>query len=419
MTRVHVIGAGLAGISAAMHARALGAEVIVHEQTGHAGGRARSFMDAKLGCEIDNGNHLMLSGNASVLKLCALLGSSDELARPDAARFDFYELDSGLRWALELDDGPLPLWLFDAARRVPGTSVPDYLKGLKLLFAGNASVDRLFNDGGSLWRRFWEPFAVGVLNTEPDEAAARLLLPVIRETLARGGRFSTPMVARRGLSHVFAHPFEKAAARDGKLDVRLSHGLNGLEVSAGRADVLKFDDGDIVLDDDSKVILAVSPWAARALMPALMTPGRFSPIVNVHFRLEAGRMPREAPLLRGVLGGVSQWVFRREDVASVTISAAHGLVNAEAAEIARRVWPEVARTLGIDDAPQPAFRVIKERRATFAATPAELARRPGPETGLANLILAGDWVDNGLPATIEGAVRSGETAARIALEHAQ
>ncbi len=413
--RVHVIGAGVAGIAAAMHARALGAQVVVHERTGHCGGRARSFPDAALGCEIDNGNHLMLSGNASLLRLTDMLGSRGELEGPDAARFDFYELDSGLRWSLELGQGRFPAWLFDAARRVPGTSLSDYLKGLRLLIAGGETVDALFNDGGALWRRFWEPFAIGVLNTPPEEAVARLLLPVIAETLARGGRHSRPLVARRGLSHVFARPFEKFAARDEGLDLRLSHGLEGIEVEAGRIRALKFADGDLVLDERSCVIFALPAWSARALVPALSAPDDFMPIVNVHFRLPPGAMAQDAPLLLGVLGGVSQWIFTRADVASVTISAARHLARQGKEEIARSIWPEVARAMELDEEPMPAVRVIKEQRATFAATAANLARRPPQVTGLANLWLAGDWVNTALPATIEGAVRSGERAARLAL----
>ncbi len=417
--RVHVIGAGVAGIAAAMHARALGAQVVVHERTGHCGGRARSFPDAALGCEIDNGNHLMLSGNASLLRLTDMLGSRGELKGPDAARFDFCELDSGLRWSLELGQGRFPAWLFDAARRVPGTSLAEYLKGLKLLIAGGETVDALFNDGGALWRRFWEPFAIGVLNTPPEEAVAGLLLPVIAETLARGGRHSRPLVARRGLSHVFARPFEKFAARDDGLQLLLSHGLEGIEVEANRIRVLKFADGDLVLEPDSRVILALPSWSARALVPALSAPDVFMPIVNVHFRLPPGAMPQEAPLLLGVLGGISQWIFTREDVASVTISAARHLARQDRDEIARTVWPEVAQALELDEEPMPAVRVIKEQRATFAATAANLARRPPQITGLANLWLAGDWVNTALPATIEGAVRSGERAARLALAGAE
>ncbi len=222
-------------------------------------------------------------------------------------------------------------------------------------------------------------------------------------------------MARRGLSHVFARPFEKFAARDEGLDLRLSHRLEGIEVEAGRARVLKFADGDLVLDERSCVIFALPAWSARALVPALSAPDDFMPIVNVHFRLPPGAMAQDVPLLLGVLGGVSQWIFTRADVASVTISAARHLARQGKEEIARSIWPEVVRALELDEEPMPVVRVIKEQRATFAATAANLARRPPQVTGLANLWLAGDWVNTALPATIEGAVRSGEHAARLAL----
>ncbi len=108
-------------------------------------------------------------------------------------------------------------------------------------------------------------------------------------------------------------------------------------------------------------------------------------------------------------------MFTRGNIVSVTVSAADRLARRKAEDIARILWPEAAEALEMPPEPLPPFRVIRERRATFAATPAELARRPGPRTGLANLFLAGDWTDTGLPATIEGAARSGERAARVAL----
>ncbi len=419
MTRkVHVIGAGLAGMAAAMEARALGAQVVVHEATGHCGGRARSFLHARLGCEIDNGNHLMLSGNHAVRRLIHLLDATGELDIAPAARFEFFEPERHFRWFLELDDGPLPRWILDPERRVPDTALPDYLKGLKLLLAGDFSVAALFDDGGSMWKRFWEPFALGVLNTPPEEAAARLLLPVIAETLARGGRHSRPMTARRGLSHLFAHPFERRVARDPRLTLRMGDALRAVDAGPDGIRRLTFDSGDLVVTPQTRIILAVPPWTARELLPFLMAPDAFAPIVNVHFRLEAGRMPADAPAMCGILGGTAQWVFTRGDVASVTISAAFREARMDGEALARACWPEVAALLSIDEDPLPAFRVVKEKRATFLATPAQLAKRPPAATGLPNLFLAGDWTDTGLPATIEGAVRSGFRAARLALEAA-
>ena len=99
----------------------------------------------------------------------------------------------------------------------------------------------------------------------------------------------------------------------------------------------------------------------------------------------------------------------------MTVSAADGLAEEANDAIAAKLWPEVCRALEIHDQGLPAWRVVKEKRATFAQTPAELARRPGFRTCIANLVLAGDWTDIGLPATLEGSVRSGHTAAASVL----
>jgi predicted NAD/FAD-dependent oxidoreductase len=105
-------------------------------------------------------------------------------------------------------------------------------------------------------------------------------------------------------------------------------------------------------------------------------------------------------------------VFRRRDLASVTVSAATRIVDDEAEALARRLWNDVAAALGLPREPMPPWRIVKEKRATFAQTPDQLRRRPGAATRWRNLALAGDWTDTGLPATIEGAIRSGAAAAR-------
>ncbi len=162
---------------------------------------------------------------------------------------------------------------------------------------------------------------------------------------------------------------------------------------------------DAVVGDEA-VVLAVPPNIAADLLPGLTVPDAFCPILNIHFRADA------APGFIGVIGGTAQWVFAKAGVASVTISAAGDLVDLSAEAIAARVWPDVRTALDLAD-PMPAFRVVKERRATFAATAAQERRRPGPRTALGNLALAGDWTATGLPATIEGAIRSGRAAANL------
>jgi uncharacterized protein with NAD-binding domain and iron-sulfur cluster len=120
----------------------------------------------------------------------------------------------------------------------------------------------------------------------------------------------------------------------------------------------------------------------------------------------------------GIINGFSQWLFVRRDMASVTISGADELADHAAASIAERMWPEVCRALNLGEKPLPRYRILKEKRATFAQTPANAALRPGVRTRWRNLFLAGDWTATGLPATIEGSLRSGRSAARAVLASA-
>jgi hypothetical protein len=162
------------------------------------------------------------------------------------------------------------------------------------------------------------------------------------------------------------------------------------------------------------VIVAVPAWSVQELLPGISAPDQFAPIVNVHFRIEGARQPLYREPLIGMVGSVTHWVFVRDDIASVTVSAAGALTGKPNADIAATVWPEVAAALELPaDTPNRA-RVTKEHRATFLATPGQLAKRPKPLTRFENVVLAGEWVDNGLPTTIEGAIRSGQLAAALA-----
>src|ERR1044072_350464 len=117
---IHVIGAGLGGLAAAVRLAERGERVIVHEQAGQAGGRCRSYEDPQLGITIDNGNHLVLSGNYAALDYLATIGAADRLIGPDKAEFAFIDLKSGERWMVRINDGLIPWWVFDATARPAG-----------------------------------------------------------------------------------------------------------------------------------------------------------------------------------------------------------------------------------------------------------------------------------------------------------
>jgi squalene-associated FAD-dependent desaturase len=414
--RVHVVGAGIAGLAAAVELAASGYPVTLHEQAGHAGGRCRSFFDDVIGRSIDNGNHLVLSGNRSLYAFLRRIGATDRLSGPARAAFPFIDLQTGERWTVRPGSGPVPWWIFVPKRRVRGTRVRDYLAGLRFARARERStVAECVGWQGPLYRRFWEPLAVAVLNTQAREASARLLWPVLRETFGRGEAACRPRMATRGLSDCFIDP-ALAYLREHGAEICFQARLRSVEVGAGLARRLDFTNGlTVPIADDDFLVLAVPPAAAAALLPGLVTPEESRAIVNAHFRVSRS-VPE--PTFIGLVGAISQWIFLRDDVVSVTVSAANGLVEEANEVIAAKLWREVCLALEFEDARLPAWRIVKEKRATFAQIPAQLARRPGSRTCIANVALAGDWTDTGLPATLEGSVRSGHTAVASVLASA-
>ena len=411
---VHIVGAGLAGLSAAVSLAARGRRVVLYEASAQAGGRCRSFDDARLEHRIDNGNHLLLSGNAATMRYLDAIGAEDALIGPARASFPFLDIRSGQRWSVRPGRGRIPWWVLDKTRRVPGAPAWRYLSALRLAFAGpDATVRESVGRSGALFERLWEPLAMAVLNTPADEGAARALWPVLRETFARGEAACRPLVARRGLSDAFVEPALKMLRANGA-DIHFKRRLRAIDYMEHRAKRLDFNSGSTALGDGDHVILAAPPAVAAGLVPGLEAPGESRPIINVHFRPPAPpRLAPELPFL-GLIGGTAQWLFVRDEIASITISAGAALIAEPAEALAARTWRDVATALQADPHDLPRYRVVKEKRATIAQTPAEIRLRPKTQCGYRNLFLAGDWIDTGLPATIESAVRSGENAARAA-----
>ena len=412
MSRTHIVGAGLAGLAAAVSLVRAGRSITLYEAAGRAGGRCRSYVDTRLGRLIDNGNHLLLSGNRSAARYLEEIEAVDALIGPRAACFPFLDVRTGRRWQVRPGAGRLPWWVLSPGRRVPDTRARDYLSALRFARAGpDRTVTDCVGESGFLFERFWEPLAVAALNTPARSGAAALLWPVLRETFARGEAACRPRIARRGLSPAFVDPALDFLHRQG-VTVRFGRRLRGIEFANSRAHRLGFGADSVVLEEGDSVILAVPPAAAASFVPSLAVPQASNTIVNAHFRLpEPVGLPADLPFL-GLVGGTAQWLFARGDVASITISAADALAAEPAEVLARKSWNDVATALGLGrTAPLPVHRVVKERRATFAQTPGEVRRRPGTRSDFVNVYLAGDWIDTGLPATIEGAIRSGHLAA--------
>jgi squalene-associated FAD-dependent desaturase len=409
MPTVHVIGAGLAGLAAAVRLKQGGRTVVLHEATANAGGRCRSYYDHAVGMSIDNGNHLILSGNHAVLAFLRTIGTGHQLSGPENTEFPFIDLATKERWRLRPNAGPLPWWIFAAARRVPGTRAADYAGIARLLLArAGTPIAAHMTCAGLLYDRLWRPILLAALNTDPPEADAGLAAAVLRETLARGGRAYRPLIAKDGLSSTLVEPAIRFLAGRNAV-VCFEHNLHALRFQDRRVAALDFGGDTVELASGDAVVLAVPPFIAKGLVPGLTTPDEFRAIVNAHYAIAP---PAGFPPMIGVINGTVEWIFAFPGRLSVTISGADRLMTTAREELAETIWREVAAVAGIAET-MPAWQIVRERRATFAALPAQNAKRPGPETKWENLILAGDWTATGLPATIEGAIRSGNRAAEV------
>ncbi|MGB4100454.1 MAG: hydroxysqualene dehydroxylase HpnE [Alphaproteobacteria bacterium] len=407
---IHIVGAGLAGLSAALHLAQATRNITLHESAGQAGGRCRSYFDRELGCRIDNGNHLVLSGNTIMRDYLMLAGSEDTLQVAPHAEFPFMNLRTGERWLVTMNRGIIPWSLLSARRRVPGTRLSDYLSVLRVMHAReHETVAQLTNQYGALYEKFWEPLTVAVLNTPPETGSARLLGNVLAQSFALGGSACIPLIPKQGLSETFVDPCVAKLHSLG-IQTRLNRRVHRLEFGEGRVTALDFGDMKIPLEPKDWVILAVPAWVAAELVPDLTAPDEFSSILNVHFRAD---VPQTAPGFAGLVGGIAEWVFTKPGIVSVTVSAAERHADRPAPELAALIWRDVASFFRLAAASVPPHRIVKEKRATFAATPRQNARRPKARTNWNNMLLAGDWTQNDLPATIEGSIRTGLRAAQM------
>ncbi|WP_322048213.1 hydroxysqualene dehydroxylase HpnE [Paraburkholderia sp. J67] len=411
---VHVIGAGLAGLAAAVRLQRRGVQVALHEAAGQAGGRCRSWYDRTLAATLDSGNHVVLAGHAETLAYVRAIGAADALTGPEEPGFAFMDLAARSRWSVRFSRSRLPLWIADANARVPDTRLTDYLAVLPLLFAKpGRSIGQIMPCVGPLWDRLLRPLYLAALNVDPRDASAELAGAMLREALTIGGEAFRPLTARNGLSSAFVDPALRMLQHGGAA-IRLESPLNEIayDDAARRAVALDFDSGQVLLGADEAVVLAVPAAAAAALVPGLQTPQRHTAIATLHFAVEP---PPGLATPMVLVNGTANWLSASAGRLVATIHDAGALLQLAPDELARRVWADVAAATSLPVEPLPAWQIVSDTQAVFAAEPQEELRRPAARTRWNNVTLAGDWTATGLPATIEGAICSGRKAADLLL----
>lgn len=424
--RVAVIGAGYAGLAAAVELAAQGVSATVFEAARELGGRARR-VDYR-GMALDNGQHILLGAYRETLRLMRMTGADPaalllrlplQLVIPGRFRLQAAPLPAPLHLAFGLITARGLTWgeRLSAVRFMSEMQRRDFRLGDDI---GAGRMLAMHGQTGNLRRYLWEPLCIAALNTPLDVASAQIFLNVLRDSLAGSRAESDMLLPLTNLTHLFP---EHAAAFIESRGGEIIHSQTVLAVKAEAAGFsLEMRAGSEKFD---QVICAVPPQRLAALtadLPELAEArtqvGRFSyqPIYSVFLQYPAATsLPR--PMI-GLYGGVTQWVFDRgrlnheAGLLCAVISAEGSHQTLDHDELAQRVDDELRAAL--PDLPQPLWhKVIAEKRATFTCSPG--LERPGQATPLPNFYLAGDYTADDYPATLESAVRSGVKAANLIL----
>lgn len=440
---VLVVGGGFAGMAAAARLAARRIPVLLLEQRARLGGRAYSFHDPGSADTLDNGQHVLTGACGAALALFRLLGTERLLKFQRRLRIDYLDA-AGPGGTLDCPPLPTPFHLLAGLLRLRALRPRDRLAALRVgLALRGAAADRSLDElTVEAWldrlgqpeaarRLLWRPLALAILNETTERASALPLARTLAESFLGGRRQSVMILPGAGLSRLYEAALpDFLAARGGS--VRTGARAVRIETEGGateRVAAVTLADGTRL--PASRVIVAVPHQALPPLLPAALAAGEpfrslsglgAAPIVSIHLWLD--REVTALPFV-GLLGTEVQWVFNRNALAddvsghllTLVHSAAHAAAARPAAELAAAALEDLRRVLPAARAARVLrSRVVKERRATFAPLPGTDRLRPGPRTAVQGLLLAGDWTATGLPATIEGAVRSGNCAADVALE---
>ena len=427
--RVAVVGGGLAGIAAALECADRGLQTTLHERRGVLGGA--TFSVRREGLWLDNGQHVFLRCCTAYRAFLRRIGAERETVLQSRLEIPMV-MPGGRSGRLRRGPLPAPLHLLPCLFALPGLAAGDRLALARAMLALRAvdpldpGSDRVsfgdwLRDHGqsqALVEAVWQPIALPALNLPPDEASLAMAAVVFRTGLLDTAAAGDLGWSRVPLRRLHGDRALEALRRAG-VDVHCGERVTGVE-RAGDGFAVASQDAFACVD---AVIVALPAAEAPAVCPdgaldagAVRALGD-SPIVNLHVVYD--RPVTKLPLAAAIKSPV-QWVFDRTEsagadhgqVLAISLSAAGEHAGRSLEDLRERFLPELARLFPrAAEARVESFFVTREPRATFRAAPCSGGLRPAQRTPLPGLYLAGAWTDTGWPATMEGAVRSGRSAA--------
>ena len=412
---IHIIGTGLAGLSCAINLlKEKNRKIILYEASSLYGGRCRSYNDKNFNCILDNGNHLIIKAYKNTFNYLKKINAHKELLTNNKTFYPFVDIKKSEIWNVRPYSFILPWWILFKSCRPKNISFLDFIKSFKVLFAKKKqTVSDLLKKDTLIYKRFWKPFTIAVLNTHPNEASAKLLWRIIIKTLFFKNDPLRPFIVKKSLNDCLIKPAIKKILDHGS-NIKCNTRLKKIIFKNNFAEEMIFNKNTIKIDKDELIVLAVTPNVVSKILPNIKTPKKTNCILNIHFKLNQKHNKIKLPddsFFVGVIGGVVDWIFKKKNILSITISAANYLNNLDNDKISKIVWEDVKKVFNLGTVKKPKYKIIREKMATFVQSPEEVFKKPKMYTKYKNLFLAGDWVDTGLPATIEGAITSGYNVA--------
>jgi len=450
---VLIIGGGFAGLAAAVDLAEAGRRVLLLERRSFLGGRAYSFTDKTTGDTVDNGQHLMMGCYHRTLRFLEKIGSLDKLKFQRDPQVDFLQEGadgSVTRASFKCPPLPAPLHLLGGLARLKTIGWGDRLRALGVGLAVrtlNGNQDRLAEITVREWldslgqseriqRRFWGPMSLATLNEAPEIASADMFARVIELGFMRTKRDSAMVISRVGLSDLYTRQ-SRSFIEDRGGEVRLNAEVARIEFEGDCAAGVTLRSGERIEAD--MVISAVPYFALKRMLTAEFASDHFpyldrfksAPIVSINLWYDQQFTDLE---FAGLLDSPIEWVFNKNAInrsgsqgaeperagrqhLALVISGAHEAATRPKEELIALADAQIKRFFPAARGLRPfhAF-VVREYDATISHTVGTAKLRPSSRTRFDNFFLAGDWTATGLPATIEGAVQSGQECARMILE---
>ncbi len=427
-SKIAIIGAGVSGLAAATQLTQRGfRNLTIFEARKEAGGRTRSYIDPHTSDTLDNGQHLLLGCYRSTIEYLQAIGSDALLQRtPLSIRFHEAGRETPAIFQIPPDSQPpvnllAGLWsshLLTTREKYAATRL-----GLAMDTGSNTeryddmTCQTFFatqHQPDALIAKLWEPIVLATINAPVEKASAVLFINVFREAFLSGREASELLLPSVGLSDLLIDPALRMLEKSGAT-IRLSTPVRAIELQNGNFKIVTDDATEAF---DTVIYCGQSsdplPLQVRSVIPDF----EYSPIVNAYFWLD--REILSTPV-HSFMGTTLQWAFPRPSEGfpqrlALTVSAANALVEKTNEEIRHILWTDLCAAIPtVREVRLMHHQIIREKRATPLLTPSVQQSRPQASTAIPGLFLAGDIVQNGLPATIEGAVRNGYAAARAVM----